>query len=201
MSYNKLPLSEKIRLCEEVELSRDSLSVIAEKNGIARRSLDVWIKKYRAGEFGKQKINKSDLRAIEAENARLKQTIENLKTLENQPKSETIKIEPIKQSDERAAFILASDWHVEERVRADTIHGLNEFNIEIARQRAINFFSNSVELLKRESVDVVVLALLGDFISGYIHEELEEGNNMSPTQALWLCFEDRTKKKNRNSSR
>ena len=188
MKYKKLPISEKVRICREVQESNGNLSEVARKNGVPHRSLIGWVKKYESGEYGTKKVGKAVLKRIEEENEKLRRSLDVLKEVE-QLEEHKIDIEPKKQSDERTAFILVSDFHIEERVRPDTIHGLNEYNTEIARQRAINFFSNSVELLKREDVDRVVLALLGDFISGYIHEELEEGNNLSPTQALWLCFE------------
>lgn len=104
-------------------------------------------------------------------------------------KYKPIHIKQLPSQKMRTAFIIASDWHIEERVRPETIHGLNEFSVSIARDRARAFFANAVHLVKREKdVKDVVLALAGDFISGYIHEELEEGNNLSPTQALWEVY-------------
>lgn len=78
------------------------------------------------------------------------------------------------------AVIVASDWHYWERVEPDHIDGLNEFNKEVAEERAKQFFKNSVTLLKREQRDsdvkTAIFALLGDFISGNIHDELLETN-------------------------
>jgi hypothetical protein len=33
-------------------------------------------------------------------------------------------------------------------------------------------------------IDTLVFAILGDMISGYIHDELVESNHLSPTQAV-----------------
>jgi hypothetical protein len=78
------------------------------------------------------------------------------------------------------AILHASDWHIEERVDPKRLHGLNQYNPQIAEVRARNFFINSMKLIKRftpdEGIDNIVLALNGDYISGYIHEELQEEN-------------------------
>lgn len=83
------------------------------------------------------------------------------------------------------AVAVGSDWHVEERVDPRTIDGLNDYNPAIARRRAVRFFEG-IEWLSRDprfDVQSLVLVGLGDIITGYIHEELLEGNYMSPTEA------------------
>lgn len=89
---------------------------------------------------------------------------------------------------EAAAVLVASDWHVEEKVDKGVVNGLNEFNLEIARSRAEFFFRNALRLIeinkKELHIKKAVLALLGDFISGSIHEELMEGNELPPIKAL-----------------
>ena len=92
---------------------------------------------------------------------------------------------------EAAAIIVMSDWHIEETVKPGTVSGMNEFNEEIANQRIQRFFNNSIELLDIVSsttdINKVILALLGDFISGSIHDSLMEGNWCQPTEAIiWV---------------
>ena len=86
------------------------------------------------------------------------------------------------------AIVLLSDWHVEERVDAETINGINEYNPEIAKSRAENVIKNSLKLVNKErehsDIEDLVLWLGGDFITGYIHPELEESNYMSPIEAI-----------------
>lgn len=88
---------------------------------------------------------------------------------------------------ESAAFMVASDWHVEEVVDPKTVNGLNEYNPEIAKKSAEAFFRRGLRLLEKEQQDSkireLVLILGGDLISGYIHEELMESNAMSPLEA------------------
>lgn len=92
---------------------------------------------------------------------------------------------------EATAFAIAGDWHVEETVDGKTVNGLNEFNLSIADARIDRFFRAVLRLTEIEragtKIDNLVLCLLGDMMTGYIHEELQESNGLSPTQTvLWL---------------
>ena len=84
---------------------------------------------------------------------------------------------------------MASDWHYEENVKLSQTNGLNEFNRKIAKDRIEKLFKVVVKLIEvhqREyKIDNFVLALLGDFISGSIHDDLKEGNEIQPTQAIY----------------
>lgn len=97
----------------------------------------------------------------------------------------------IKKKNEATAIIQWSDWHVDEVVEFESTNGLNEFNKEIARKRAIKLSENTVKILdsQRSSVDInnVVLHLGGDSIGGYIHPELQQTNSMSPLQGIFYA--------------
>lgn len=88
---------------------------------------------------------------------------------------------------EAVAFLVASDWHVEERVTEESVNGLNDFDLDEAKLRAMNFFRNGLRLVKNAQrdihIDTIVLPLLGDFISGSIHDELMESNELRPIEA------------------
>jgi hypothetical protein len=95
------------------------------------------------------------------------------------------------KGDEAAAVLVVSDWHVEETVDPKTVSGLNSFNLEVADRRIEKLTQSALRLtdIERNGTDipVLVLALLGDLMTGYIHEELREENSLSPTQTLlWL---------------
>lgn len=88
---------------------------------------------------------------------------------------------------EATAVVLASDWHLEQRVEKNkNLYG-NEYNLQIAEERAKQFFQNTVKLLKKEQQDVVirqmVLWLGGDFITGNIHTENLKVCQLGPAQA------------------
>lgn len=88
---------------------------------------------------------------------------------------------------ESTAIIMCSDLHFEETIDPRTVDGLNEYNTDIAKKRFDKLFQNVLRLIEinRHGTEIrqCVLALLGDFISGYIHEELMENNSLSPIEA------------------
>ncbi len=99
----------------------------------------------------------------------------------------------LKASGQATAVIVLSDWHVEETVDPDTINGLNEYNLEIASKRITNLFQNSVMLLESErhlsNIQDLVVAILGDIITGFIHDELKETNSLSPVEATEFAMD------------
>lgn len=86
-----------------------------------------------------------------------------------------------------AVIVPATDWHVEEKVSSDATGGKNEFNLVEADRRIRRFYQKVLELIAwQESLAPVSQLwhpLLGDLMSGYIHEELLESNACSPTEA------------------
>lgn len=103
----------------------------------------------------------------------------------------TFVIDPIEKSagtNEGTVVLVASDWHVEENVGPE-VSGLNKYNLEIARDRATRFFQKGLrltELLQKDiTINTMVLALLGDFITNDIHDaENAEVNEVLPIHAL-----------------
>jgi len=89
---------------------------------------------------------------------------------------------------EATAIAIASDWHVEERVDPKKVNGKNRYDMDIAKRRAHHFFQKIVSLTRKEQQDVtidnLVLGLLGDFISGNIHDELLENCQCRPMEAI-----------------
>jgi hypothetical protein len=82
----------------------------------------------------------------------------------------------------------ASDWHFGEVVRPAEIGGLNEYNVDIATKRAATFVNVGIELLRdhmpRSKYDGCVLALGGDMVSGDIHDELAQTNEIESIPAV-----------------
>jgi len=91
---------------------------------------------------------------------------------------------------ESTAICLLSDVHIEETVSKEAVLGLNEYNTEIAKIRIDNFFRSSAKLIthaqRSYNMPSVVLGVLGDMISGYIHEELMQTNGLTPLEAVGL---------------
>lgn len=95
-----------------------------------------------------------------------------------------------KSKDERSdsvANAILSDWHVEETVEKHSVHGLNEYNPDIARVRAEWCFKNLLALTDVMARDTTIktlhITLGGDFFSGWIHEELLATTAFAPADA------------------
>jgi hypothetical protein len=92
-------------------------------------------------------------------------------------------------TNEATPVLVASDWHMEQRITRKETNGLNEFNLDVAARRANRFFTAGLRLIRLLNQDVaintVVLGLLGDFITGQIHGAANaEKNQLPPTQAI-----------------
>lgn len=94
---------------------------------------------------------------------------------------------------EMTAVVLASDWHVEEPVSAESVAFRNEYNLTIAEERINRFFQGIIWNIEHQRasgrivVNDLILWLGGDLMTGYIHPELVEHNEMSPTETVrWL---------------
>lgn len=100
---------------------------------------------------------------------------------------------PSRGTKQACAIIAASDWHVEEVVDPGHVNGLNEYGPEIARKRAERFVEGVLWLLDTHRsgarIDHAVLCAIGDFITGFIHEELQHSNALLPTEAVLLAQE------------
>lgn len=88
---------------------------------------------------------------------------------------------------EATAVLVLSDWHVEERVDPTTCRGLNEFSLEIADRRISQLVQRAAMLIEHEraltGIRRICVAALGDFISGAIHDDLVEINQLAPLPA------------------
>lgn len=92
---------------------------------------------------------------------------------------------------EATAIVVASDWHIEETVSPDSVNGSNGYTFEIAKQRADEFFKMALHLrnleAKNSPVPNMVIALLGDFITGNLHQWHGTPSNcsMQPVEAAY----------------
>lgn len=125
--------------------------------------------------------------------SRLEDTLETLTELHKQ----SFEVKPVKKREkqsgkrEATAVVLCSDWHIEEQVFPEQVNGRNEYNPEIATSRTQQLVQGIHWLLDlyRSKFEIrdIVLWLGGDMITGFIHEELQETNAMSPIEATMFC--------------
>lgn len=96
-----------------------------------------------------------------------------------------------KSKSDATAIVMFSDWHVGEIVKPDAVNGLNEYNPGIAEQRAKAVTERALMLLDHErgiaNINSLIVCLGGDFITGWIHEENQQTNCMSPLAEVRLA--------------
>ncbi len=84
--------------------------------------------------------------------------------------------------------LMLSDLHLDEVVDLHAMDGINEYNREIAERRLHAIAENVVKLLKRYvggvEFDGLFVALLGDVITGVIHDELARTNEAPPSASI-----------------
>lgn len=143
------------------------------KNQVDRLEKNEWKKKYQDA-----------LKEV----GRMRSVFDNMFELNNaKHKNGNFKIVP-KKDDKRevTAVLVGSDWHIDECVCPETVNHMNEYNMELAEKSVEQFFVNGMKLVKKEQhssiVNNVVVAFLGDLMSGYIHDELVENNSCSPVE-------------------
>jgi hypothetical protein len=129
---------------------------------------------------------------LERENESLREQVKFLGRMQNRPPEILVYKQAKRQRSDSIACAIASDWHVEETVRKDSVHGLNEYNLDVAKSRAEHFFRNYLRLTdiaaKESSINTLFLFLGGDFFSGWIHKELLAANSLAPGDAARFCL-------------
>lgn len=92
-----------------------------------------------------------------------------------------------KRTNEAVPIVVLSDWHSEERVNPRTIGGKNNYTLKIAEARAARVARSALKLMREKEKDVIIndvaVFLLGDFITGNIHEENVENAQLLPVEA------------------
>jgi hypothetical protein len=85
---------------------------------------------------------------------------------------------------------LWSDWHYGERIVAAEVAGVNEFNKSIAKKRVQRLVETTIDLAfnhmgsAKITYPGIVVCLMGDFLGGAIHEELEKTNDRTTQEAI-----------------
>ncbi|MFA6325219.1 MAG: hypothetical protein WCX46_03270 [Candidatus Paceibacterota bacterium] len=161
------------------------------QNKIQFKTITVEELKEQKAKTDESKTQRRNIEKLLSENAKLSRTLE---IMSNVKEIHTFKIKKIKETkNEATAVVLASDWHVGETVDPASIGYVNEYNEDIAAQRGREFFQNVLRLInifeKDIQINKLVLALLGDFISNTIHEDLAETNSMLPADEVAFAQE------------
>jgi hypothetical protein len=93
---------------------------------------------------------------------------------------------------ESVAVSVWSDWHSEETVLPEQVSGKNEYYLDKCRKRFERLLRGTLSWFKINApyteIHTLVLALLGDFITGSIHDDLAEGNQLPPADAIHFAY-------------
>lgn len=120
----------------------------------------------------------------------LEQKVEKYEEVTKAMKDYNPKVLPIRQIGgiESVGMLLISDTHPAERVLRHEVNGLNEYNPEVAERRIQNIFINGRKIFRMScdsyNADTIVVALLGDMITGTIHDSLRETNTMGYSEEV-----------------
>lgn len=85
---------------------------------------------------------------------------------------------------DRTAHLLVSDVHFDELVQLEEMHGINEYSPFVAKQRIDKLFQELLLYTEELKIKDLWIKLLGDMVSGMIHEELMMHAELGITQAV-----------------
>lgn len=99
---------------------------------------------------------------------------------------------PAKRNLPGVPSVMWSDWHWGEVVSGPEVNDVNRFDLGMAHQRARRLLSKTIQLLQeyevRPEYPGIVVNLGGDMLSGDIHDELKETNEVPNMVALLDLF-------------
>lgn len=94
---------------------------------------------------------------------------------------------------EACAILVISDVHLGETVLPSKVNGQNSFNAKVCEKRLAEVFRRYVDLLRQyrtlAKIKEGVIYLGGDLVTGTIHEELLESNDLSTPNAVLMAEE------------
>jgi hypothetical protein len=130
-----------------------------------------------------RKKYESALHRLEAE----KDAVASLTALSDVKSKKIDRKRPKQSRPEATAILVLSDWHVEEEVRPETCRNLNTFTLDVADRRIQQLVQRASMLIEHEKhltgIRRIVVAALGDFITGHIHDDLVEVTQLAPLAA------------------
>jgi transposase-like protein len=190
---------------------KDGLTInqISEKFGCSDRTLKRYISKFNLSRKNLNLQSKKDevvlkdkLSRLEQENKKLikelslkEDELQNLFNLESNLQSRKIlEVKDYKTTKNTRELLsiptlFCSDEHWGEVVNKSQLNGINEYNSNIARQRLENLTKNYLDIvfnhLNSVNKNYMVLALGGDSVSGDIHDELTNTNDLTTQEAVF----------------
>lgn len=147
-----------------------SESVLRDREEVETKSAYEELKK-------KYEIAVSQANAVERLMLRLSEVVKALPAVKA-PKPYIISKDAVKES----AVLVGSCWHIGEKIDAEEMGGLNEYNFDIFTRRLQHIVEKTISFTQGNMSNHVFedlhVFLTGDMVSGIIHEELIESNEL-----------------------
>jgi len=137
-------------------------------------------------------------KAVVDDNARLKKDLDAaLEIRKNIDRNNVWEIPTPKKiglKQEATSVSLFSDLHLEERVRPEVVNRRNAYNLSIAEQSVEHYFQIVVRLIEKErqgglTIKTHVLGLLGDYITGRLHDSSAPDIQLEATDAINKAYQ------------
>lgn len=159
-----LTLTERMEHDQEVESLRAQIGLLKSKYKIALRGKD-------------------------AQKLVLELTKEAIKALPRVKAPAPLALNPKTERTRESAVLVGSCWHVGETINKEEMGGLNEYNFEIFVRRLQFLVGKTVKFTKQNMAmydfEELQVLLTGDMVSGIIHEELAETNNLTIVEQVY----------------
>jgi hypothetical protein len=135
----------------------------------------------------------AEARAVQAEDAY--RTALDLSEVELDPADWAIDPEPA-SGQPGVPLLSLNDWHLSEIISRDECDGINEFNLGICEDRVKRTIQRTLDLCfehvrgpggERAEYPGIVVVLGGDMVSGSIHEEILQTNEVTRNASVILC--------------
>lgn len=129
------------------------------------------------------------IRDLRDEVSTLESTLDLVKMVGEHPDPDWLIDPPPAGDSHRGTLVsLFSDFHIGEAVDLDEMNGYNKYDKDIAELRVRRFFERTIYLAREHMAGVefdgIVVPSLGDTISGDIHDEFRETNELSNFEAV-----------------
>jgi hypothetical protein len=142
---------------------------------------------------GEKRVLTRKNKSLMDENKRLQKELDTHYAIKDTGKIHKIPYRRSKKNIATACAIL-SDTHYEEEVKPSMVGGKNKYNLDIAKKRNDTFFQKVVRLIRKErqhvEINHFVLFVLGDLITGNIHEDVSMDSCLLGPMDACLFAED-----------
>jgi len=143
----------------------------------------------RAGEWRvKAGAHRRDAKEVTEERDKLAATLSLVEEVESVPRPDWLAVPKETKAHHGTPLAAFSDYHIGEAVDPGEMNGYNAYNVEIAEQRVRRFFEKTIlvsrDYLAGVKYDGIVMPSLGDGISGDIHDEFKQTNELSNYEAV-----------------